>query len=119
MANYGMRVIDTIGPRLDIMIATGAMRMEQVMEDGAHEIEMAAKANAPWEDQTGDARRGGTAEMGVEGAEAYIELYHTVDYGLWLELIQDGRFAIIMPTLEQLAPGIIRRAGAEMMRVSR
>jgi hypothetical protein len=30
-------------------------------------------------------------------------LYHTVEYGLWLETIQNGRFATLMPTLEQNA----------------
>lgn len=62
-----------------------------------------AKANAPWEDRTGDARAGLNVDLQSDGDSILMSLYHTVDYGLWLEVIQSGRFAIIMPTLEGFA----------------
>lgn len=62
-----------------------------------------AKQNAPWEDRTGMAREGLDTDVTMEHNTIIWTLYHTVDYGQWLETIQNGRFRIIMPTLEQFA----------------
>jgi hypothetical protein len=72
----------------------------EIMEDIAKEVEGYAKQNAPWTDRTGAARQGLTAEVSEHGDDIVLELYHTVDYGVWLETIQAGAYAIIMPTLE-------------------
>ena len=75
----------------------------------AHAVDLAvrilayAKDNAPWEDRTGDARRLLDVDVEQDDDTIIIQLYHQVDYGLWLEVIQSGRFAIIMPTLERFA----------------
>lgn len=118
MARFGIWV-DTIGPHLDIMAATMAARIEAAMQEGAQEIQDYAQNNAPWEDRTGAARDGLTAEVDFDwdSGDFVITLYHSVDYGLWLELIQDGRFAIIMPTLEAIGPKVIERAGGEVLTV--
>jgi hypothetical protein len=76
----------------------------------ANGIEEYAKSNAPWADRTGNARAGLTANAQHNGGEVSISLEHTVDYGFWLEVIQNGDFAIIMPTLEALAPATIDQA---------
>lgn len=107
----GMRVVDTIGPRLDVMIATTGIRVMGVMEQGAQEIEAYARANAPWSDITGMARAGLVASVEEDDLEIDIVLAHSVEYGIWLETIQAGQYAIIMPTLEMLGPEIIHRAG--------
>lgn len=62
-----------------------------------------ARANAPWEDRTGDARAGLNVSVDSDGDSIIMQLFHTVDYGLWLEVIQSGRFAIIMPTLQDFS----------------
>ena len=51
----------------------------------------------------------------MEFDEIVIELYHKAEHGYWLELIQDGAYAIIMPTIEALGPEIIRRAGGSVI----
>lgn len=70
----------------------------------ADEIQQYARDNAPWDDISGEARAGLTAEVVRELFVTYIVLYHTVDYGIWLEIRWDGRFAIIEPTLEKFGP---------------
>jgi hypothetical protein len=70
----------------------------------AQTVENYAKENAPWEDRTGDARDGLAAEGDYSFYKYTIVLYHTVDYGVWLEIRWNGRWAIIMPTLEHFAP---------------
>lgn len=84
---------------------------EQEMQDAAADILHYAQANAPWEDQTGAARQGLGVEITKSFGEVALNLYHTVDYGLWLEVIQNGRFATIMPTLEHYAPIVFGKVG--------
>ena len=117
MARLTSAWVDMIGPTLDIMVATTLHRAQEAMEAGAMRAQEYAKSNAPWADRTGEARNGLTAEVYEEAGEIVLELYHTADHGYWLELIQDGRFAIIMPTLEALGPEILREAGAAMMSI--
>jgi hypothetical protein len=82
------------------------------MESGKEKVEAYAKLNAPWNDRTGEARDGLVADLYEEDGEIVLELAHSVDYGIWLETIEDGTFAIIMPTLEALGPEILHEAGA-------
>jgi hypothetical protein len=72
----------------------------EVFEEASQEILAYAQDNAPWADRTGDARAGLDVEVYEEAGEVYLDLFHTVEYGQWLETIQDGAFATIMPTLE-------------------
>src|SRR4051812_1824074 len=71
-----------------------------------------AQENAPWTDRTGEARAGLDVDVDHDNGNAYVSLFHTVDYGRWLEVIQSGRFAIIMPTLELFAGEIFDSVGA-------
>lgn len=62
-----------------------------------------AQSNAPWEDRTGDARAGLDVDVRREGNVIVWEMFHSVDYGLYLETRWNGKYAIIMPTLEMFA----------------
>ena len=75
------------------------------------QLEEAAKKNAIWQDRTGDARDGLTAQAWKDPrGSVMIALFHTVDYGVWLETIQNGRFAVIMRTLESEGARLIDNA---------
>lgn len=81
----------------------------------SREIEQYMKANAPWQDQTGQARATLKAEvLDVTGRAAFILLQHGVDYGIFLEAMQGGRFAIIGPTLDVFGPRIMRELQIEL-----
>jgi hypothetical protein len=80
---------------------------EEVFRNAADRVADEARMNAPWEDRTGDARAGIRAQAAGDNGDIVLTLFHTVEYGLWLEVIQNGRFAIILPTLEQQAPRIM------------
>lgn len=88
---------------------------EAALQQVVYDIEQAAKANAPWQDQTGTARQMLYTELSSEGAEVVVTLAHGVDYGYWLETIQSGAYAIIMPTLEEYADRVMDAVGAQMM----
>lgn len=81
----------------------------EAFQEAQNEVADTARGLAPWEDRTGDARAGLTALAVNDHGDVVLTLFHTVEYGLWLEVIQNGRFASIMPTLEREAPGIIDR----------
>ena len=77
-------------------------------ETAAKKLESSAKQHAPWTDRTGHARQRLTGK--VEGvANGYkIILAHGVDYGIWLELAHEKRFATIEPTIQREGPQIMR-----------
>ena len=89
---------DGISGTLLLMGGRTIHNAEQAMEDGADQVLMHAQNYAPWNDRTGMARYGLATAVYSEGTDICLDLYHTVDYGQWLEVIQNGRFAIIMPT---------------------
>lgn len=91
---------DTITPALALGGAITMEAAEEIALRMAPDILDYAKDNAPWEDRTGDARAGLDIDVDQENDSIYITLYHTVDYGLYLEVIESGKFATIMPTLE-------------------
>src|SRR5690349_22079837 len=63
-------------------------------------IEAYAKQHAPWTDRTGNARQGLTARSFRTATAVTIVLFSAMSYGIWLEVKNSGRFAIILPTLE-------------------
>ena|SRR5687768_6378099 len=79
--------------RVDRMIS-------QVIDFQADRAEAYAKTNAPWTDQTTNARNGLFARGVHETGSHSIVLAHRVPYGIWLEVRWNGRYAIIEPTLQ-------------------
>jgi hypothetical protein len=70
----------------------------------APEIENWMKGNAPWTDRTANARQKLNAAVETEAHEMVsIILSHGVDYGIYLELRNAGRYAIIGPALDEFA----------------
>lgn len=81
------------------MYERGLAAMEAVVDTGATEMEAYAKRNARWINRTGEARRRLNASYSKEDDSFKITLAHGVDYGIWLELANEKRFAIIEETL--------------------
>jgi len=80
--------------------------MERVMKlalmvavDIAQLMQSSAQANARWTDRTGNARQGLTGVAEIDGSTIVITLFHTMSYGIWLEIANAGRYAIIMETI--------------------
>jgi hypothetical protein len=75
----------------------------------APEVENYMKINAPWTDQTSNARNGLAARAYRDRDEIGIVLYHQVTYGIWLETRFGGKYAIIEPTIEAMSPKVMAR----------
>lgn len=60
------------------------------------------KQNAPWTDRTGNARSGlkATSQSDVAQGKFRLILYHSVPYGIWLEIKNQGRYRIIQPSVK-------------------
>lgn len=67
------------------------------------------KSEAPWTDQTGNARSGLFTATKHTGTSHSMLLSHGVAYGIYLERKHSGRYAIVVPE--------IPRAGQDIMRL--
>lgn len=77
-------------------------------ESGAAKLEAYAKANARWQNRTGDARRRLKGDVLSSGSTYKIRLAHGVDYGIWLELANERRYAIIEESIDAEGPDILK-----------
>lgn len=75
------------------------------------------KSNAPWTDQTSNARNGLAARAYTDGDEYGIVLYHQVPYGIWLETKNGGEYAIIQPTIDAIGPDVMARFNRLLARI--
>lgn len=85
-------------------LQTGAdVAIRMMAEQGAQKMENFAKENRKWTDRTGQARQRlkGSTESISNGYRIIIA--HGVDYGIWLELAHEKRFAILPQTVEYVA----------------
>lgn len=65
----------------------------------AQKLQSTAQHNRPWTDRTSRARLGLTGSSELTSDELRIVLSHTVDYGIWLELAHEKKYAIVEPTI--------------------
>jgi hypothetical protein len=64
--------------------------------------EGAMKVQAPWTDRTGAARAGLHTDVQQPSRDEWVMiLAHAVSYGIWLEVANNGRYAIVEPMLRQ------------------
>lgn len=76
-------------------------------ETTATKLESYMKSNRPWTDRTGmaKARLSGSVQKVPNGYK--IVLSHGVDYGIWLEMANEKRYAIIQPTINSQSSGVL------------
>lgn len=98
--------ISEVDAGLSELMKVAAVRM--YAETQAKNLEGYAKEHRPWTDRTGDARKRLTGYV-TEIPNGYrINLAHGVDYGIWLELAMEKRFAILEPTVRLRGPEVLR-----------
>lgn len=87
--DHGLRKVK---PSIDQALAT-------LMKFEATKVEGYMRVNAPWTDRTTNARNGLFARAFSEAHSHVIVAYHTMPYGIWLEVRFSGQYAIINPTI--------------------
>lgn len=74
----------------------------------AKEIESYAKSNRRWTDRTGLAKANLRCTVSQPRKNLVrITLAHGVNYGIWLELANEKRYAIVKPTLDIYGPRVM------------
>lgn len=81
----------------------------------APEIESFMRSNAPWEDRTGNARSGLKAKVAVSKDKVAIILYHSVPYGVYLEVRWGGKYGIIPDAMAAGGPRLVEVVGRLML----
>ena len=74
----------------------------------AKKMETHAKSNKPWVDRTGRAKQSLNSSWKWVGDVARVELSHGVYHGIYLELCNEKKYAIIKPTIDMISPQAIR-----------
>jgi len=114
---------DEITPNLKKLPDKVHRAVHGVMQFHEGRIQSHMRDNAPWTDRTTNARNGLFAKAyeddgGGPGRDSLgrftgsshkhgIVLYHTMPYGIWLEVRNSGRYAIILPTIEEKGPEVM------------
>ncbi|MEL7435893.1 MAG: hypothetical protein AAFN11_18245 [Chloroflexota bacterium] len=76
--------------------------VRQIAQFWQAKLEAYAKTNAPWTDQTANARQSLHAFIEeLSGDTVRLYLSHGMDYGIYLETKYAGQYAIIWPTIQQ------------------
>jgi hypothetical protein len=89
---------DVIFRNLEKQIAQFRDNTVSEAEKFAATLENEAKDNAPWTDRTGDARRSIAGTSEVTNTRVTVAIAIGVDYGIWLEIANDGKYGIIEKT---------------------
>lgn len=96
------RNLEQLDDRVDSYIAA-------VVDYSSDKTVAYAKETAPWTDRTGNARSGLRTETEWIPKKSHsIFLFHSVLYGIWLEIRWAGKYAVILPTLKVQGPATMR-----------
>ena len=83
-------------------------RISAVMDYNAGYTTSWLKSNAPWTDDTAAARTGLVALPFNVGTQHELLMAYSVSYGIWLEIANSGRYAVITPAMRIVGEKIMR-----------
>lgn len=98
---------EELGRGLRAYAAVLEASMLALMEVRGTEAQNWMRQNAPWTDRTGNARQG--LHVDVDHPSKGIirmVLAHGVGYGIWLELANQGNYAIVNPAIDEFGQRI-------------
>ena len=87
-------------------------------ENAALTLQNYAREHRPWTDRTGHARQRLTGSSARVSEGYQIILAHGVDYGVWLELAHEKKYAIIQPTIKAKSQDILSGLNKLLERLS-
>ena len=99
---------DTLSGSLKRFPAKTERAIVAAIEYNATAAEAYARTNAPWKDQTSNARNGlFTVTQHIPFKTHRIIVAHTVPYGIWLEIRWAGKYRIIIPTVQKTGKDVM------------
>lgn len=116
----GSFVFDSLTPALQDLLPRIDAAVDLVFDRYEAVAETYARTNAPWQDETGNARAGLFAQHDKEPmVQHQLTVYGTMPYTFWLEIRWSGKYAIIGPTLFNIAPQLSADLAAAINRAVR
>lgn len=82
--------------------------LQIIANTAAAAMERYAKTNAVWTDRTGNARQRLKGSTRWEEHALIAAISHNVDYGMWLELCNEKKYAILEKALNSQAQELLR-----------
>jgi hypothetical protein len=117
MARKGTFDFDTLTPSLKQLLPRVDAAVDLVFDRYEPIAETYARTNAPWKDETGNARAGLFAQHDSEPMVRHsLTIYGTMPYTFWLEVRWSGKYAIIGPTMVDVAPRMAADIAAAVKR---
>lgn len=96
--------LNQMGPQVKRAMVAGAKYVSGEAEDFM-------RSNAPWTDQTGAARNGLGTSVQVSTNKVALVMYHSVPYGVFLEVRWGGKYGIIEKTMAATGPRLVEVIG--------
>lgn len=93
--------------RLENAETKSQVAIKMFSQEGAKKFENYAKNNRPWTDRTGHARQRLVGWVEMFSNKVRIHIGHGVDYGVYLELAHEKRYAILQPTVNALSKEVL------------
>lgn len=93
--------------RLENAETKSQVAIRMFSQEGAKKFENYAKNNRPWTDRTGHARQRLVGWVEMFSNKVRIHIGHGVDYGVYLELAHEKRYAILQPTVNALSKEVL------------
>lgn len=93
--------------RLENAETKSQVAIKMFSQEGAKKFENYAKNNRPWTDRTGHARQRLVGWVEMFSNKVRIHIGHGVDYGVYLELAHENRYAILQPTVNALSKEVL------------
>lgn len=81
--------------------------LEDTGRSAAADMEAFAKANRPWRDRTGNARRTLEGVAGLNGDRFAVGVEGHMPYSVFLELGYGEKYAILSPAVHHFAPDVL------------
>ena len=95
-----LREVEQLDPRVDAAIGVVIERQKDMAV-------AYMKSNAPWTDRTTNARNGLGGIVFKQGKRWVMNLFGRVNYQIWLEVKNGGKYAIITPTVQAWGPRVM------------
>lgn len=100
----GFRITrDTLTPSLATMDTRVQRAIDLVFDLFETRAETKLRERATWTDRTGNARAGLRAIHEGRGDNNTLVLFHTMHYGIYLEVSNDGKYAVLGPVQREVA----------------
>lgn len=96
-----MRGVETVIANLGKEVSRTKIALAAYAQmQAAPRLEAYARANRPWHDISSMAKDGLKGGTIIKGNKIIVYIAHSVDYGVYLELAHDQKYAILDPTIQ-------------------